>query len=70
MAKKSTHFKPPKALGDPKYRGKHLLLVEGKVVAAGSWKKVSDSLDKVYEAGKTPTLTYIPRADTLILEQR
>lgn len=60
----------PKGLGDAKYRGKHLLLVEGKVVAAGEWKKVAKSLDRVYDSGKTPTLTYIPRADTLVLKLR
>ncbi|MBI5358219.1 hypothetical protein HZB69_01145 [Candidatus Amesbacteria bacterium] len=56
--------------GNPKYKGKHLLLVEGKVVVSGNWKKVSSSLDKVYLQGKIPTLTYIPKADTLVLLQK
>lgn len=59
--KKNTVF------NNPKYKGKHLLLVEGKVLVAGNWKKVSSSLDKVYQQGKVPTLTYIPKADTLVL---
>ena len=53
--------------GNPKYKGKHILLVEGKILVAGTWKKVSSSLDKVYQQGKIPTLTYVPKADTLIL---
>jgi len=66
--KKDTVIKLPKALSDPQYKGKHLLLVEGKVIAAGQWRMVSRALDKVIESGKTPQLTYIPKSDTLILK--
>ena len=62
-----TRIKVPKAISDPKYKGKHLLLVEGKVVASGDWKKVAKELHKVYKTGKTPMLTYIPKAESLIL---
>lgn len=65
--KKTTVIKLPKALSDPQYKGKHLLLVGGTVIAAGGWKIVSQALDKVVESGKTPQLTYIPKSDTLIL---
>ena len=68
MNKKDTLVKLPKALGDPRYKGKHLLLVSGKVVAAGNWKTVSVKLDEVIKRGQTPQLTYIPKADTLILQ--
>lgn len=61
--KKNTVIKLPKALSDPQYKGKHLLLVEGRVVAAGRWVNVSRALDKVIENGKTPQLTYIPDED-------
>lgn len=47
--------------------GKHLVLVEGKVIAAGQWEKVSAALDKIHKQGKRPLLTYIPKADSLIL---
>lgn len=67
MAKGKIIVKLPRALEDPKYKGKHLLLVEGKVIAAGKWEKISSAFDKVVERGKTPQLTYIPKADSLIL---
>jgi len=66
--KKTTVIRLPKALSDPQYKGKHLLLVEGRVIAAGRWKIVSQALDKIVESGKTPQLTYIPKSDTLILK--
>lgn len=57
----------PRALGEKKYKGKHLLMVKGKVVAAGKWEKVSRAFDQVIKEGKTPTLAYVPKADSLIL---
>lgn len=57
----------PKALGNPKYKGKHILMVKGKVVAAGNWRVVSKAFDRVMKEGKTPTLTYIPKSDFLML---
>lgn len=65
--KKNTVVRLPKALTKPEYKGKHLVLVEGKVVAAGTWGKVSQALKKIYDQGKTPLITYIPKADSLIL---
>lgn len=65
--KKDTIIRLPKALANPQYMGKHLVLVEGRVVAAGTWKKVSQALGKVYKQGKTPMITYVPKADSLIL---
>lgn len=63
-----TYYMLPKILSKPKYKGKHLLLVQGKVVTSGTWEKVSKALGKVYKQGKIPTLTYIPKADSLILQ--
>ena len=60
---------PPKAFSDPKYKGKHILLVDGKVVAAGNWRKISSELKKASKKGKIPQLGYVPKADTLILLQ-
>lgn len=65
--KKPITMRMSKALGNPRYRGKHVLLVQGKVIAAGPWRVVSRAFDQVMKEGKTPTLTYIPKADSLIL---
>lgn len=60
-------IKLPRALGEAKYKGEHLLMVKGKVVASGKWERVSRAFDQVIKDGKTPTLAYIPKADSLIL---
>lgn len=67
MMKKTIAMKMPKALGDPRYKGKHLLLVKNKVIAAGSWQVVSKAFDEVIKEGETPMLAYVPKADSLIL---
>ena len=50
------------------YCGKHVILIDGKVYVAASGAKVTRLFDKVVEEfpGETPTLAYIPEADTLI----
>lgn len=59
---------PTKIFKDPQYRGKHLVLVGNKVLAAGSWAKASKVFDNWLKKSKAPpTLTYIPREDALIL---
>jgi len=60
---------PPKALSDPKYKGKHILLDGDKVVAVGDWKKIDKAMERLYKKGKTPSLAYVPKSDTLILPQ-
>lgn len=67
MKNGSRVIKLPRALGETKYKGKHLLMVKGKVVAAGKWEKISRAFDRVIKEGKTPTLAYIPKSDSLIL---
>ena len=68
--KKDTIIRLPKALANPQYKGKHLVLVEGRVVAAGTWEKVSRALKSIYKQGKTPMITYMPKADSMILLTR
>ena len=59
---------PTKIFKDPQYRGKHVVLVDNKVLAAGSWPKASKAFDEWLKKSKTPpTLTYIPKEDALIL---
>ncbi len=70
MKIKTKVVKLPTSLSDPKYKGKHLVLVEGRVVASGSWGVISKALDRVYKQGKTPMLTYVPKANSLILLAR
>jgi hypothetical protein len=57
----------PSALNNPKYRGMHLLMVKGKVLASGTWKQISPKIDQVARSGNIPELAYIPKADILIL---
>ena len=51
------------------YRGKHVILIHGKVYAAASAAEVSRLFDQAVKEfpGDTPTLAYVPEADTLIL---
>lgn len=56
-------------MGNPKYRGKHIVVVAGKVFVATTGKEANsmiDRLEKKYPA-EIPVMTYIPKADTLIL---
>lgn len=54
---------------NPRYRGKHLIIVESKVFVARSAAEAPRLFDRVMRAHPraTPTLVYIPRADALIL---
>ncbi len=56
-------------MGNPKYRGKHIVVVAGEVFATKTSReanKILDKLEKKYPA-EIPAMTYIPKADTLIL---
>ena len=62
-------IKPPKEFNNPKYKGRHLILIAGKVFSAKTGKeaaKIFDVVTKKYP-GKIPTITYIPKNETLIL---
>ena len=54
---------------NPRYRGKHLIVVEGKIFVARSAADAPRLFDRVTRThrGAVPTLLYIPRADALIL---
>jgi len=56
-------------MSNPRYRGKHIILIKNKVYTAKTGKlanKLLDRLEKAY-SNETPALTYIPKEDTLIL---
>ena len=58
-----------KVMANPKYRGRHLVMITGKVFAAKTAKearKIFDRVTKKYH-NQTPTITYVPNVDTLIL---
>lgn len=58
-----------KVMSNPKYRGRHLVMIAGKVFAAKTAKeavRIFDEVTKKYKP-QTPTITYIPKAETLIL---
>lgn len=59
---------PEKIFSNPKYQGKHIVLQGNKVLAVGTWTKVSKAFDALLKKSKTsPTLTYIPKENTLVL---
>lgn len=56
-------------LNNPNYRGKHVILMAGKVFTTKTGaeaNKVIDKLEKKYPKA-IPAVTYIPNIDTLIL---
>lgn len=56
-------------MGNPKYSGKHVIMVAGKIFTAKTGKTANRILDRVEK--KYPknsiAITYIPKEDTLIL---
>ncbi len=54
---------------NPRYRGKHLIVIKGKVFVARSAAEAPRLFDRLTRAhrGMTPTLFYVPKADALIL---
>ena len=54
---------------NPRYRGKHLVVVGGKIFVARSAAEAPRLFDRVTHTHRraTPTLVYIPKADALIL---
>ena len=51
------------------YRGKHIIMIAGKVFSARTGKEASEIFHKVTKkySGKKPTITYVPAEETLIL---
>jgi len=56
-------------MGDPDYRGYHVIVVAGKVFKAKTGERASKILDEVRRKypKEIPAITYIPDVDTLIL---
>lgn len=56
-------------LNDPQYKGKHVVVVAGKVFTARTGEGAAKILDEVDEQypDDIAAITYIPDADTLIL---
>lgn len=72
MAKKN--IKTPsdlihEAYRNPKYNGKHVIAIGGKLHATKTGRASSALLDKLIKdnPSETPIITYIPTEDTLIL---
>lgn len=56
-------------MSNPRYRGKHVIRVAGKVFTAKTGEGASKILAEVRKKypDKTPAITYIPDADSLIV---
>ena len=61
-----------KVMSNPKYRGKHLIMIAGKVFVAKTGREAVRIFNRVTKkySNQTPTIAYVPKADTLILWQR
>lgn len=58
-----------KVLNNPAYKGKHVIIIAGKIFTAKTGREVNrilDKLEKKYPKA-IPAITYIPKADALIL---
>ncbi len=69
MAKRQNRTTMVNIMSDPKFKGKHIVLIGGKIFTAKTGKeanKILDRLEKRYPKA-TPAITYIPKEDTLIL---
>ena len=54
---------------EPKYQGKHIIIIGGKIYATKSGRASSELLEKLLKKypKKIPTITYIPAEESLIL---
>ncbi|OGC06229.1 hypothetical protein A2230_03095 [candidate division WOR-1 bacterium RIFOXYA2_FULL_36_21] len=52
-----------------KYFGRHVVIIHGKIYSAKTGKEASRILEKAVKKYplETPTITYVPKADSLIL---
>ena len=58
-----------RAYRDPRYRGKQVMIIGGKIFSAGTEKqavKLFERLTRAYPR-RSPLITYVPKADSLIL---
>jgi hypothetical protein len=58
-----------KIFQDPKLKGKHVILIAGKIFTARTGKEAVKTFNKVTKQypNQQPTVTYIPKEDSLIL---
>ena len=58
-----------KIFGDPKLRGKHIIMIAGHLFTADTGKEAVKIFNKVTKQylGQQPTVTYIPKAESLVL---
>ena len=54
---------------EPKYKGRHIIIIDGKIYATKTGRDSSDLLEKLLKKypKKIPTITYIPTEESLIL---
>lgn len=54
---------------DPNFKGKHIIIIGGKIYFIKTGKAKSELLNKLLKKypEETPIITYIPKADSLIL---
>ncbi|OGK12158.1 hypothetical protein A3C98_04880 [Candidatus Roizmanbacteria bacterium RIFCSPHIGHO2_02_FULL_37_15] len=54
---------------NPSYKGRHIIIIGGKVYATKTGKAKTQLLNKLLKKypKETPTITYIPKVDSLIL---
>lgn len=58
-----------KVLNDPRYKGKHVVVVASKIFTANTGdgiSKILDRLDKKYP-NEIPNIAYVPEVESLIL---
>jgi len=58
-----------KIFQDPKLKGKHIIMIAGRIFTARTGKEAVKIFNKVTKdyPGKEPTVTYIPKVESLIL---
>ena len=69
MKKQSQKLTMLNVMSNPGYKGKHVIVAAGKVFTAKTGKVASKILEEIRHKypKETPSITYIPEADTLIL---
>lgn len=66
---KATHQQITRIFQNPKYRGKHVVYIAGKVFATDTGKAKTKLLEKLLQEypREIPTILYIPKVDSLVL---
>jgi len=68
--RKNGHQVLVRVYANPRYRGKHVIVVDDKIFVARSATDAPRLFDRVTRAHprSVPTLVYVPQADALVLE--